>query len=300
MLAHAIDLADGRARAQQRAGHRLLVRERQPRRRQRQQRRGAARDQAQHEIVRPRGPATIASMRRAAARAGCVGHRMGGLDHLDAAARHAMAVARDDEPDERARPMVLDGARHRGRGLAGADDDGAAARRRRQMRRHDPRRRGGVECGIEEPAQERAVTVAQFHDPSPCRGLCKDARLPLFRQDRMAACAETTRLGAAPAMSLSCLGPGDPPPVPFCRRDGAAQILLTCDHASNLVPRALGDLGLTREELSRHIGWDIGAREVSRGLAERLDAAAVARRLFAARHRLQPRSRRCHVHPGDE
>lgn len=76
-------------------------------------------------------------------------------------------------------------------------------------------------------------------------------------------------------MSLSCLGPGDPPPVLVCRRDGAAQILLTCDHASNLVPRALGDLGLTREELSRHIGWDIGAGEVSRGLAERLDAAAV-------------------------
>ena len=101
-------------------------------------------------------------------------------------------------------------------------------------------------------------------------------------------------------MSLSCLGPGDPPPFLFCRRDGAAQILLTCDHASNLVPRALGELGLTREELSRHIGWDIGAGEVSRGLAERLDAAAVARRLFAARHRLQPRSRRCHVDPGDE
>jgi predicted N-formylglutamate amidohydrolase len=76
-------------------------------------------------------------------------------------------------------------------------------------------------------------------------------------------------------MSLTCLGPGDPPPVLFCGRDGPAQILLTCDHASNRVPSALADLGLTREALSRHIGWDIGAGEVSRGLARRLDAAAV-------------------------
>lgn len=41
------------------------------------------------------------------------------------------------------------------------------------------------------------------------------------------------------------------------------------------MPRALGDLGLAREELSRHIGWDIGAAEVSRRLAQRLDAPAI-------------------------
>jgi predicted N-formylglutamate amidohydrolase len=76
-------------------------------------------------------------------------------------------------------------------------------------------------------------------------------------------------------MSLSCLGPGDPPPVEFWRGGGAAPLLITCDHAGNRVPRAHGDLGLTREELSRHIGRDIGAAEVSRRLAERLDAPAV-------------------------
>jgi predicted N-formylglutamate amidohydrolase len=76
-------------------------------------------------------------------------------------------------------------------------------------------------------------------------------------------------------MSQSCLSPGDPPPFTVHRFDGAAPVLVTCDHASNLVPRALDRLGLSDDALARHIGWDIGAAQVTRDLAELLDAPAI-------------------------
>ena len=76
-------------------------------------------------------------------------------------------------------------------------------------------------------------------------------------------------------MSLSDLLAGEPPPLQHRRHDGAANVLLTCDHASNLVPRALAGLGLAEPELRRHIAWDIGAANVTRRLAARLDAPAI-------------------------
>jgi predicted N-formylglutamate amidohydrolase len=72
---------------------------------------------------------------------------------------------------------------------------------------------------------------------------------------------------------MSLLGPDDPPP--FEEISGAAPVVLVCDHASNIVPRALSTLGLPRERLEEHIGWDIGAAAVTRLLAPMLDAAAV-------------------------
>ena len=51
--------------------------------------------------------------------------------------------------------------------------------------------------------------------------------------------------------------------------------MLTCDHASHAVPESLGNLRLAARDLERHIGWDIGAAEVTRRLAERFDAPAV-------------------------
>ena len=51
--------------------------------------------------------------------------------------------------------------------------------------------------------------------------------------------------------------------------------MLTCDHASHAVPESLGNLRLASRDLRRHIGWDIGAAEVTRRLAERFDAPAV-------------------------
>jgi predicted N-formylglutamate amidohydrolase len=70
------------------------------------------------------------------------------------------------------------------------------------------------------------------------------------------------------------LAPGDPPPFTICNAHGAAPAVLLCDHASNAIPAALGDLGLDEAARSRHIAWDIGAAEVTRHLTEILDAPA--------------------------
>ncbi len=67
----------------------------------------------------------------------------------------------------------------------------------------------------------------------------------------------------------------DPPPVEHVNADGKAPVLITCDHASRRVPKSLRNLGLDAESLKLHIGWDIGAAEVSRGLACRLDAPGI-------------------------
>ncbi len=71
------------------------------------------------------------------------------------------------------------------------------------------------------------------------------------------------------------IGPDDPPPYTLLNAAGRRPILLVCDHASRAVPRALAGLGLDDAALSRHIGWDIGAAELTRRLALRLDAPAV-------------------------
>ncbi|MEM1344477.1 MAG: N-formylglutamate amidohydrolase [Pseudomonadota bacterium] len=59
------------------------------------------------------------------------------------------------------------------------------------------------------------------------------------------------------------------------RPGGLSGVLLVCDHAANAVPPVLGDLGLGAADMARHIAYDIGARGVTLGLAERLGAAAV-------------------------
>lgn len=74
---------------------------------------------------------------------------------------------------------------------------------------------------------------------------------------------------------LPLLGPEDPPPVAVVNPAGQAPVLLICDHASNAVPRALHGLGLTERDLHRHIAYDIGSADITRLLAQALDAPAV-------------------------
>ncbi|MEY4581450.1 MAG: hypothetical protein RL701_6153 [Pseudomonadota bacterium] len=59
------------------------------------------------------------------------------------------------------------------------------------------------------------------------------------------------------------------------RPTGSSPYLLTCDHASPRLPRALGTLGVSDHELTRHIAWDIGIAAVARELSELLDACLV-------------------------
>ena len=52
-------------------------------------------------------------------------------------------------------------------------------------------------------------------------------------------------------------------------------LVLVCDHARNAVPGAIGDLGMSAADMTRHIAYDLGARGVTLGLAARLGAPAV-------------------------
>ncbi len=65
-----------------------------------------------------------------------------------------------------------------------------------------------------------------------------------------------------------------PAPVEALNGDGASDIVLLCEHASNFIPAEYAGLGLTPQDLSRHIAWDPGAAEVTRRLSALLDAPA--------------------------
>ncbi|HUO81799.1 MAG TPA: N-formylglutamate amidohydrolase [Gammaproteobacteria bacterium] len=71
------------------------------------------------------------------------------------------------------------------------------------------------------------------------------------------------------------IGPQDPPPFEILNPHGCAPALVVCDHASRSIPSAMHGLGLDELALARHIAWDIGAGDLARGLAARLDAPAV-------------------------
>jgi len=67
-------------------------------------------------------------------------------------------------------------------------------------------------------------------------------------------------------------------PFEVLERDGPSPFFIVCDHAGRLIPRALGSLGLSEDELARHIAWDIGAAGVARRLAAALAAHTVLQR----------------------
>ncbi len=73
----------------------------------------------------------------------------------------------------------------------------------------------------------------------------------------------------------SLIGPSDPPACQIINDRGKAQVLLVCDHASNVVPASLNSLGLEPDALEQHIGYDIGAGKLVHHLSEHLDAPAV-------------------------
>jgi predicted N-formylglutamate amidohydrolase len=68
----------------------------------------------------------------------------------------------------------------------------------------------------------------------------------------------------------------EPPPVLELNRNGNSDFVIAIDHASRLIPRRLANLGLSEQELSRHIAWDIGALAVAKAVSEALDAPLVA------------------------
>ncbi len=75
---------------------------------------------------------------------------------------------------------------------------------------------------------------------------------------------------------MSLLRAHEPPAVNIERPRATSPFFLTCDHASNRLPEAVGDLGVPAADRLRHIAWDIGALAVARGLSAVLDATLVA------------------------
>ncbi|MEM8536447.1 MAG: N-formylglutamate amidohydrolase [Pseudomonadota bacterium] len=69
-------------------------------------------------------------------------------------------------------------------------------------------------------------------------------------------------------------------PFEIIGADRPGRWLVTCDHATNLVPDWVngGDLGLPPADMERHIAYDIGAAGVTRKLAQHLDSPAILSR----------------------
>ncbi|MDD9900485.1 MAG: N-formylglutamate amidohydrolase [Alphaproteobacteria bacterium] len=68
----------------------------------------------------------------------------------------------------------------------------------------------------------------------------------------------------------------DPKPWEMINPRGKGQGLIVCDHAAKRLPVALKkDFGVCPADLKRHIGWDIGAADVSRHIAKKLDMPGV-------------------------
>lgn len=78
-------------------------------------------------------------------------------------------------------------------------------------------------------------------------------------------------------MSTACslLDASDAPAVEILNPTGASRFVLVCDHASNRIPFKLHDLGLTQEQLTDPISWDLGAADVARMLSVLIDAPLV-------------------------
>ncbi len=82
-----------------------------------------------------------------------------------------------------------------------------------------------------------------------------------------------TSLPSSPLLSAE-----ETPPVHEINPQGRSPFLFTCDHYGRLLPKALGNLGLPEDELTRHIAWDIGIAGVAEMLSRELDAHLIAQR----------------------
>jgi predicted N-formylglutamate amidohydrolase len=72
--------------------------------------------------------------------------------------------------------------------------------------------------------------------------------------------------------SPGILAQDEPHPLEIVNAEGASPFVLVCEHAGRIIPRALGDMGLSDEDRARHIAWDIGARPVAEALSALLGA----------------------------
>jgi predicted N-formylglutamate amidohydrolase len=74
------------------------------------------------------------------------------------------------------------------------------------------------------------------------------------------------------------LAPDEVSPTDVQGADGRSAFFIICDHAGRRIPRSLGALGLSEDQLARHIAWDIGAAGVAQRLGAALGAPAILQR----------------------
>lgn len=59
---------------------------------------------------------------------------------------------------------------------------------------------------------------------------------------------------------------------------GQNPILLVCEHASNMIPKRLNNLGLSEEQRFSHVAWDLGAKKLALTISKKLDSVLIAAR----------------------
>lgn len=80
------------------------------------------------------------------------------------------------------------------------------------------------------------------------------------------------------AVFSALLAPEDPEPVDLINPDSRNPVLLLCEHAGQAIPGVLDGLGVSQALIDSHRGWDIGAENVARRLAEKLNAPLILQR----------------------
>src|ERR1700685_4764007 len=76
-------------------------------------------------------------------------------------------------------------------------------------------------------------------------------------------------------MPDSLLSTDEPAPITVRHENGASPFVIVADHAGNIMPRALGRLGVSEAECQRHIALDIGIAAVCGVIADALDAILI-------------------------
>jgi predicted N-formylglutamate amidohydrolase len=79
-------------------------------------------------------------------------------------------------------------------------------------------------------------------------------------------------LGYEVTVDATLLGRDEMPAFGVAGNGGRSPFVVICDHAGRRLPRSLGSMGLSAQELASHIAWDIGAGHVAQKLASSLDA----------------------------
>jgi len=74
----------------------------------------------------------------------------------------------------------------------------------------------------------------------------------------------------------SLLDANEGAPVKVLFPNAASAVVIACEHASNTLPRALGDMGLDPAARNSHIAWDPGALALAEFMGQALDATVVA------------------------